>query len=411
MPLLELLGRGVPLYGLLGVLGACLGLVCALVRCPSFGLSRDDCAYLYVFGAIGAAAGAKLLYLLPRLPQLAAELPLLWESPAAFAARWLSGGLVFYGGLFGASPGLGWPPDISGRTSRLLPRTGAGGAPDARPGPGGVLLHRLLLRCGAGSPLGDPRPRRCGGPRRRPLPGAAVGGGGGGGDLPPPAPVQPPGGSAGEEPGGLPAPLRAGARCAGVFPGGSGPPLSGAPVPPPVAQPGGAGAALAWLPPGRSGSHKEVTLWNTQRDLSVSKKPRRVRARRREKIKICFLRRHKVNCPEGAREGPLGGVRRRKHFSGRKRGICPAPGGKSCGAADCILARRKSDSLRSRCGIHSVTSFLIGYVSWSSSAWSGRTTHIPAPSWTPRCRRPHRPRRCRRSDPGSPPGSAAPRCS
>ena len=105
MPLLELLGRGVPLYGLLGVLGACLGLVCALVRCPSFGLSRDDCAYLYVFGAIGAAAGAKLLYLLPRLPQLAAELPLLWESPAAFAARWLSGGLVFYGGLFGGIAG------------------------------------------------------------------------------------------------------------------------------------------------------------------------------------------------------------------------------------------------------------------------------------------------------------------
>lgn len=117
MPLLELLGRGVPLYGLLGVLGACLGLVCALVRCPSFGLSRDDCAYLYVFGAIGAVAGAKLLYLLPRLPQLAAELPLLWESPAAFAARWLSGGLVFYGGLFGGIAGAWLAADISGRTS------------------------------------------------------------------------------------------------------------------------------------------------------------------------------------------------------------------------------------------------------------------------------------------------------
>ena len=49
--------------------------------------------------------GAKLLYLLPRLPQLAAELPLLWESPAAFAARWLSGGLVFYGGIFGGIAG------------------------------------------------------------------------------------------------------------------------------------------------------------------------------------------------------------------------------------------------------------------------------------------------------------------
>ena len=149
--------------------------------------------------------------------------------------------------------------------------------------------------------------------------------------------------------------------------------------------------------------------------LSVSKKSRRVRARRREKIEICFLRRHKVNCPEGAREGPLGGVRRRKHFSGRKCGICPPEADKSCARRTASCSKKWQshffDSLRSRCGIHSVTSFLIGYVSWSSSAWSGRTTHIPAPSWTPRCRRPHRPRRCRRSDPGSPPGSAAPRCS
>ena len=64
--------------------------------------------------------------------------------------------------------------------------------------------------------------------------------------------------------------------------------------------------------------------------LSVSEKSRRVRARRREKIGICFLRRHKVNCPEGAREGPLGGVRRRKHFSDRKCGICPPEADKSC---------------------------------------------------------------------------------
>ena len=32
---------------------------------------------------------------------------------------------------------------------------------------------------------------------------------------------------------------------------------------------------------------------------------------RRNQIKIRHFRRHKVNCPEGAREGPLGGVRRK----------------------------------------------------------------------------------------------------
>ena len=45
--------------------------------------------------------GAKLLYLLPLLPRLAVELPLLWEEPGEFYARYLSGGMVFYGGFFG----------------------------------------------------------------------------------------------------------------------------------------------------------------------------------------------------------------------------------------------------------------------------------------------------------------------
>ena len=67
----------------------------------------------------------------------------------------------------------------------------------------------------------------------------------------------------------------------------------------------------------------------------MSKKPRRVRARRREDIEIRFLRRHKVNCPKGAREGPLGDVRRRKHFSPRKRANCPCSTDSECAAAGC----------------------------------------------------------------------------
>ena len=50
---------------------------------------------------MGALVGAKLLYLLPLLPRLAVELPLLWEEPGEFYARYLSGGMVFYGGFFG----------------------------------------------------------------------------------------------------------------------------------------------------------------------------------------------------------------------------------------------------------------------------------------------------------------------
>ena len=162
------------------------------------------------------------------------------------------------------------------------------------------------------------------------------------------------------------------------------PPAAGAVSPPRRQRPG------RKFRPGRAGCWKALRV----------EKPRSVRARRREKMEICFLRRH---------------VRRRKHFSGRKCGICPPEADKSCARRTASCSKKWQshffDSLRSRCGIHSVTSLLIGYVSWLSSAWSGRTTHTPARNWIPRCRRPHRPRRCRRSDPGSPPGSAAPRCS
>ena len=101
LPYLSLFGRLMPTYGVLGMAGLGFGLLAALLRCKRFGLSRDDCAYLYILGAVGALVGAKLLYLLPLLPRLAVELPLLWEEPGEFYARYLSGGMVFYGGFFG----------------------------------------------------------------------------------------------------------------------------------------------------------------------------------------------------------------------------------------------------------------------------------------------------------------------
>lgn len=75
LPFIDILGRSLPMYGLLGLLGFLLGLLFILLRAPRFSLSRDDAAYIYVFAALGALAGAKLLYLrhLPRgLPRRAA---------------------------------------------------------------------------------------------------------------------------------------------------------------------------------------------------------------------------------------------------------------------------------------------------------------------------------------------------
>lgn len=103
LPYVTILGHTVSAYGLLGAMGFLAGLLLVLLGSPRFGLRRDDGVYLYVFAALGALAGAKLLYLLPRLPQLAADLPLLWTGRAAlFAQTYLAGGMVYYGGFLGA---------------------------------------------------------------------------------------------------------------------------------------------------------------------------------------------------------------------------------------------------------------------------------------------------------------------
>lgn len=102
LPYVELFGRTIPTYGILGMLGAVLGLLLALLRCPRFGLNRDDCAYLFAFGGLSAAAGAKLLYLLTVLPQLLRDIRLSSIRADLFLEKYLSGGLVFYGGLLGA---------------------------------------------------------------------------------------------------------------------------------------------------------------------------------------------------------------------------------------------------------------------------------------------------------------------
>lgn len=106
LPYIELLGRRLPSYGVLGVSGVVLGLILVISYSPDLGPKREDRAYLYVFGAIGAAVGAKIFYLLTVLPQLAEDLHLLWEDTAVFAEKYLYGGMVFYGGMAGALLGM-----------------------------------------------------------------------------------------------------------------------------------------------------------------------------------------------------------------------------------------------------------------------------------------------------------------
>ena len=102
LPFVSVMGHTVPVYGALGILGFLLGMLFILLAAPRFGLKRDDAAYIYVFAALGGLAGAKLLYILTVLPELAELIRA--GAGAQELMGYVSGGLVFFGGVFGALP-------------------------------------------------------------------------------------------------------------------------------------------------------------------------------------------------------------------------------------------------------------------------------------------------------------------
>ena len=104
-PYINLFGRVIPSYGLMGALGFILGLFYILLFSKRFGLKRDDGIYIFTLGSVGALIGAKLLYLLISLPNIIKDLPLLKENFSLFFSKYISGGLVFYGGLVGGIVG------------------------------------------------------------------------------------------------------------------------------------------------------------------------------------------------------------------------------------------------------------------------------------------------------------------
>lgn len=90
------------MYGIMagfGVLLAVLYLKRAEKRYPEM---ESDAELAFVYGIVGSFVGAKLLFLVTVLPDLAADLPYLHTQTAAFFKKYLYSGFVFYGGLYGA---------------------------------------------------------------------------------------------------------------------------------------------------------------------------------------------------------------------------------------------------------------------------------------------------------------------
>jgi phosphatidylglycerol:prolipoprotein diacylglycerol transferase len=99
-PSVELFGREIPTYGLMAAAGIICGLLFVFIYARKLKLDAENAAYIYTFGFIGAGIGAKILYLIISAGQIIEHMKTVGFMEGAL--HYIQGGLVYYGGLFGA---------------------------------------------------------------------------------------------------------------------------------------------------------------------------------------------------------------------------------------------------------------------------------------------------------------------
>ena len=107
LPYLNIFSRRIPTYGIAAAVGILLGYWYLRRRTRALPLrDQAELELAYLFGMVGTFVGAKLLSLLTQLPQLLQDLRAPAFTASMLIEKYLSGGFVFYGGLYGALLGL-----------------------------------------------------------------------------------------------------------------------------------------------------------------------------------------------------------------------------------------------------------------------------------------------------------------
>ena len=104
-PYFTIFGTTIATYSLVGLVAVFVGTAAAGFRGKKYSVTRSDTVYAAVFAGFGLLLGGVFLYALVQLPRLLR----FWEHLASTPAQiplFLFGGMVFYGGLFGAVFGL-----------------------------------------------------------------------------------------------------------------------------------------------------------------------------------------------------------------------------------------------------------------------------------------------------------------
>ena len=101
LPYITMGNRSVPMYAVMILAGVIAALLYYRhsIRRSDFPEADADLALIY--NVIGVFLGAKLLWLATVWSEFLSELPYLFTSTQLFLQKYLAGGFVFYGGLFG----------------------------------------------------------------------------------------------------------------------------------------------------------------------------------------------------------------------------------------------------------------------------------------------------------------------
>lgn len=92
----------IPTYGLSFLIGYVLAVIIARLLCKEY---KSDILYAAIYMMLGIGAGAKIMFVLSRIPKLVmgwSTFVSAFEKAPFVALSFVFGGLTFYGGLFGA---------------------------------------------------------------------------------------------------------------------------------------------------------------------------------------------------------------------------------------------------------------------------------------------------------------------
>ena len=109
LPSIDIGFMELPLYGMMFLIGFVLACLMIHRIAPKCGVGKDDAFFASLYGAIGLVIGAKVMFLITKLPSIISHFGTFidwFKADYMGALNYALGGMVFYGGLIGFCLGV-----------------------------------------------------------------------------------------------------------------------------------------------------------------------------------------------------------------------------------------------------------------------------------------------------------------